>query len=616
MNSAEVLITFKGDGKDVDRTSKKITSSVSSIAKGVLVATGVTKAFSAAWNMVNNSMDGAISRLDTMNNFPKVMSNLGIGAEESDKAIKTLSNRLKGLPTTLDSAALGVQRLTSKNGDVKKSTDMFLAMNNAILAGGASTEIQASAVEQLSQAYAKGKPDMMEWRTMLTAMPAQLKQVAVAMGYVDADALGEALRDGSVSMDEFMAKIVEMNEKGVAGFKSFDEQARNATGGIQTSITNMKTAVARGVANAIDGIDKALAQTPIGGISKIINNIGSNFESGLTNIGNTIGPIITGLLNGTMNVGEATQIIMDNIKGVVSNIIAQLPNTLQMLATGFAQALPVVLSGLLDMIIDLGKSVAKSLPKLIPTVIQGIVDGFATINEHFDELLKIGFDIIVGIVKGLINSIPIILKNLPTILMAIINFFTVSKLLSAGMTLLKGLGNGLIKGIPQLIKNAPKIVGSIVNAIKTDGVKGLVGVGKNLIQGLWNGIKSVKNWILSKIGGFLSGILKGIKGFFGIKSPSKVMAKEVGQWIPKGIGVGITANTDAVNKSMSNMQKEMMSTFQVSPQLANSAALHYSPNVNVSVYSTYNQDPLGQMVRDVKTFSGGAKNDYNYGMGV
>ena len=94
------------------------------------------------------------------------------------------------------------------------------------------------------------------------------------------------------------------------------------------------------------------------------------------------------------------------------------------------------------------------------------------------------------------------------------------------------------------------------------------------------------------------------------------MANEVGQWIPKGIGVGITANTDAVNKSMTNLQKEMMSTFQVSPQLANSAALHYSPTVVNNVEVNMQQDPLGQMVRDVKTFSGGAKNDYNYGMGV
>ena len=90
---------------------------------------------------------------------------------------------------------MAVQRFTSANGDIEKSTDLFLAVNNAILAGGASSEIQASALEQLSQAYAKGKPDMMEWRTLMTAMPAQLKQVANAMGYLSSADLGEAVRE-------------------------------------------------------------------------------------------------------------------------------------------------------------------------------------------------------------------------------------------------------------------------------------------------------------------------------------------------------------------------------------------------------------------------------------
>ena len=70
------------------------------------------------------------------------------------------------------------------NGDIERSTDMFLAVNNAILAGNAPMENQAAALEQITQAYSKGKPDMMEWRTLMTAMPGQLKQVAKAMGYV------------------------------------------------------------------------------------------------------------------------------------------------------------------------------------------------------------------------------------------------------------------------------------------------------------------------------------------------------------------------------------------------------------------------------------------------
>ena len=256
--------------KSLENTVNSTGSRIKSIVAGL----GIDKLISATFNILNSSIDGAISRLDTLNNYPKVMSNLGVSATKAQKSINKMSDKLSGLPTTLDAGALAVQRFTSANGDVEKSTDYFLALNNAILAGGASTEIQASALEQLSQSYAKGKPDMMEWRSLMTAMPAQLKQVATAMGYVSTDQLGEDLRKGKVSMDDFMDKLVELNEKGTGEFQSFEEQARNSTGGIATSITVAKTQVTKGVTDIISSIEQFLKDEGLGGIGNIISEIG------------------------------------------------------------------------------------------------------------------------------------------------------------------------------------------------------------------------------------------------------------------------------------------------------------------------------------------------------
>lgn len=265
--------------------------------KNIVSALGITKIISTAISTINNSIDSAISRIDTLNNFPKVMSNLGISSKESTKTINKLSDNLKGIPTTLDSAALAVQRFTSANEDIEKSTDIFLAVNNAILAGGASADIQASALEQLSQAYAKGKPDMVEWRSIQTAMPAQLKQVADVME-MTSDELGESLRKGDISMDEFIDTIVDLNKNGGKGIKSFAEQARNATGGIKTNITNMKTAVSRGVANIIDSFDKALKKDGLGGLGTVISKIGSEAEKVLKKVSTAVSKInVSKLLN-------------------------------------------------------------------------------------------------------------------------------------------------------------------------------------------------------------------------------------------------------------------------------------------------------------------------------
>ena len=292
MNSAEVLIKFKGDATDLDKTEKTVETSLGKLTKSFTVASLASKAISKGVQVFTSNLDSAIKRVDTMNNFPKVMSNLGISTEESTKAIEYLSEKLKGIPTTLDAAALSVQRFTSKNGDVKKSADLFLAVNNAILAGGAAPEIQASALEQLSQAYAKGKPDMMEWRSIQTAMPAQLKQVAKAMGYADTATLGAAVRakGGEKEFARMMDTMMKMNIEGVAGFKSFDEQARNATGGVQTSITNMKTAFVRGIGEMIKQIDKSLE--PFGGLSGVITKVGQNGEKAFKKIGEVLAFII------------------------------------------------------------------------------------------------------------------------------------------------------------------------------------------------------------------------------------------------------------------------------------------------------------------------------------
>lgn len=240
----------------------------------------INKGINSATGMITGSVSSAIKRIDTLNNFTKVMSNMNISQQEAEKSREKLDKGLDGLPTTIDNAVSAVQRFTSSNQDISKSTDMFLALNNAILAGAQSDEIQSSALEQISQAYSKGKPDMMEWRSMLTAMPAQITQIAEAFG-MSQDELGEALRGGEISMDDFMSKIIEMNTTSTNGFKSFEEQAKNATDGVETNISLMKSAVRRGVADIIITIDEVLKETGLGGISGSLKKVGDTFEKSL-----------------------------------------------------------------------------------------------------------------------------------------------------------------------------------------------------------------------------------------------------------------------------------------------------------------------------------------------
>lgn len=359
---------------------KKTTNTAGSQIKSIVTALGIDKLISATFNLLSNSIDGAVSRLDTLNNYPKVMSNLGISTEDAQKSINKMSDKLSGLPTTLDEGALSVQRFTSANGDIEKSTDYFLALNNAILAGGASTDIQSSAMEQLSQAYAKGKPDMMEWRSLMTAMPAQLKQVAMAMGYVSTDALGEDLRNGKVSMNEFMDTIVRLNTEGTGEFQSFEEQAKNSTGGIATSINVAKTQVVKGVAKIIQSLDQFLKDEGLGGIGEVISNVGEKAKEMLSGIAEKLPTVIDFLKQ-----------IAPLISGVIAGLIVYKTILLAIKAIQFIQGIVGTVSAFIS---------------LIPAI-KGVKDAMLLLNMAFSAN---PITLIVGLIAGLI-AILVVLYN-------------------------------------------------------------------------------------------------------------------------------------------------------------------------------------------------------------
>ena len=260
--------SLTGLSKTSDKTANTVSKGFNFI-KASIIGAGI----GVLLHQITGGLDEAISRVDTLNNYSRTMSNLGIGAEASERSINRLSDALLGLPTRLDDAVSSVQRFASANSNIEASTEMFLAMNNAILAGGASQQVQVNAVEQLSQAYAKNKMEMQEWRSIMMAMPAQLKQVALAMDFSTTEQLGESLRNGETSMNDFMLTMIRLNQEGANGFQSFEQQARNATGGIGTSITNVRTAFTRGLADIMDAIGQSNIAGFFQGIASAINSV-------------------------------------------------------------------------------------------------------------------------------------------------------------------------------------------------------------------------------------------------------------------------------------------------------------------------------------------------------
>ena len=602
MNNASggnIIYKFFGDSSNLESTTKNVNNGFKGMTKSVFAANIATKAVSAGFNMIKNNAGSAVKRLDTLKNYPKVMSNLGIGTKEANQSINKMSKALMGLPTTLDAGAMAVQRLTSKNSDIGRSTDMFLALNDAILAGGAPMELQATALEQISQAYSKNKPDMMEWRTIMSAMPAQMKQVAQAMGILgtdgkgDADALGEALRNGSVSMEDFMSAIMKLDKEGVAGFQAFSKQAKNTTGGLQTNIANAKNAVVRGVASMIDAINKGLAKAGLGNIGELLLKAGKGIEKALS----SLTPYIVSLIVNLKSIYEWMTKHKTLVKTLAIIIIS---------LVGAFKLLTIIAS--------------------LTTIISGFMTTIAPLLAFFRFLIGVvkGLMVVLKVLWGVMMANPIFLVI--AAIVALVAIFVVlwnkcewfrnfwiglwEKIKTAFVvvwTVIKTVFLAVVNYFRNQVKAFVSVATAIYNAFKNLPNK-LLNIGKNIALGLWNGIKGMKDWVINKVKSLGKSIIKGLKNVLGIHSPSTEFAM-IGRF-------SVLGYTEALDRMQGDIQKQVQETFGISPQLTGTMSNHFSPNVMVNNDINVSTDPLGQTVKKIKTFSGGAKNDYNYGMGV
>ena len=281
-----IVPSMDGVGKAIEKAfgdASKTTGSKTgqSIGKGLSVGfaskvgavAGITSnVFSKVASVVTSSLGSAVDRADQMNNFPKVMKNLGYSATDAAASIKKISDALDGLPTTSSAMTGMVQQLAPLTSNLDEATDIALAFNNAMLAGGASTMEQENALTQYTQMLSAGKVDMQAWRSIQAAMPGQLNQVAEAMmgaGH-NANDLYEAMKDGKYSFDDFNKAVMDLNQNGFGKYASFAQQAKDATQGIGTAMENVKNRVAKAVQKVIDAVG-------VENIAGVINRFSSQF---------------------------------------------------------------------------------------------------------------------------------------------------------------------------------------------------------------------------------------------------------------------------------------------------------------------------------------------------
>lgn len=260
MTDGKVTIVVDVDGNKVkvlndelDKTAQKGDRGSSSLKK-FAVGSAVFQLAAKGAELLGEALGGAIQRFDTLESYPRVMQAMGYSTEDVTRSTKKLAAGIEGLPTTLNEVVGTAQRLTSITGDINKSTDLTLALNNAFLASGSSSADASRGLQQFSQMLSAGKVDMQSWKTLQETMPYALQKTAESFGFAGQSAQHDfysALKEGRITFNQFSSKLVELNG-GVGGFA---ELAKTNSKGIQTSFGNLKNAVVKGVANTIKALD-------------------------------------------------------------------------------------------------------------------------------------------------------------------------------------------------------------------------------------------------------------------------------------------------------------------------------------------------------------------------
>jgi TP901 family phage tail tape measure protein len=356
-----------------------------------------------------------------------------------------------------------------------------------------------------------------------------VKDRLIDSGIVLGEVLGNTIRDVVIPMID---RLVESIAKIAEWFANLDPQWQ------QFIITALAIAAALGPVILIAG----KIATAIGVLIPIISKIIAVVKIvGAAIAGAASGPLllIVGAIAAVIAIGILLYKNWDKIKEVLDRVWGAIVDF-------FTVTIPKA--------IDIGLQWFRELP--------GKVVGF--LNELPGKIGELLGKVLGHIIKFGIDAVRWAIDEVPKFIGNIIKFYKElpGKIWEWLLAALKKLGEWAVEGLrivgswgKDLLawakKELPGIVNNVIGFFKSLPGK-LFDIGKDLVQGLWDGIKSMGKWISDKVSDFVGGIVSGVKGVLGISSPSRIFMG-IGENITTGLARGISGAQAVVDSAMTRL---------------------------------------------------------------
>ena len=390
-------------------------------------------------------------------------------------------------------------------------------------------------------------------------------------GVFQVDFLNDAMKefsirskDGSAAAAEAFELLGLNAEEMNAAFNQGGEVARAAFDEVQTALANLDDPIAANIAGVgLFGTKfEDLGIDAITALGKTDNSIDATTDK-LAEINDIkyddLGSAITGVKRQFEVLLGGGDIDPDALVGAVEGIILNVVDL-------FTTLVPTVLEAIVTMLPSLATAIIDFIPVLLDTIILTL-----------PQLVEAGIQIIIQLIAGLTQAMPIIIQSLvdmiPMLLTTLIEQLPL--LITAGIELIMSLVNGLIDALPMLIEMAatfipliidimvdmipllitfmPKILNAMVEALIGNLdiiIMAVIDIGIAIVEGIWTGIQGAAGAFAENVKGFFSGIVDGVKKLLKIASPSQVFKQEIGFEMASGVGVGFNDEMEAVNNKI------------------------------------------------------------------
>lgn len=579
---------FKEAKDKVEPVIKKV-EKVGSVIGG---ATSKAVKFTATLGKIDTAMIGKAA-----DGFKKYTQTIGVGLAAVTTALaanveasREWNSDMTKLKTNAETSGNNFDFMKSKMQDLVAITgesDSSIEALSNLMAVGFSDEQMTPAINALSGAVEKF-PDTLKIESLSDSLQETLATGAATGQFSELiGRMGDSVDDFNAGLQSCTSEaerqqyaldwlansgLSEINDEYQSANKSTLDYER-ASFELQDALASLGTAFTPVMAGAkgmaADFLTKSLpaVQKLSGGFTQLFDGVSSLLDAydsgGLDSLTEQIPIVISGLFS------SASETLAENAPTLITASTTVLTSIIQSLAQSAPSLINSILPSLLNGFFGLINALVSTIPTLVPELVQGaitlflgLIDGLNdvikqlmpmlpslikqitdTLIENLPAIIEGGFQLLTGLITGLTKCTPDLIDSVIALIPVITKALTdnLPALVKAGMELIVALAQGLPQALPDLIDALPEIIGAII-----DGFKDVdwLDLGANILKGILNGLVSAVSGIWSVVEDVGSAIIDGFCDFFDIHSPSRVMAKKVGQYLPSGIAVGMEDTAD------------------------------------------------------------------------